>query len=411
MKNFYIIILLLLVFAFSAAAQTRKELERQKQQTLEQLETTGKMLDEAKKSQSSSLNKLNLLNKNISERQKLINNMSREINALDGEMTRLNRETTKLNSKLAELKADYARLIEETHRQNTVYTKIMFVLSADGFHQSFRRFRYLQEFTEYRKSQVQNIEQTKTFLILKTDSLDKNKVTKVGLVEQQKSENQKLTRNQREEREVYNILGRQKKKLENDYKVQQQKAEQLNNKIEQLIAEEIRKAEEKAKKSETKTDAGKTQKTENYALTKEEKLVSGNFEANKGRLPLPVERGYISGHYGVQPHPVHTRVTINNKGIYIQTPANSNARAVFEGVVTQCFSVAGSGNSVIVQHGEYRSIYSNLSDLYVKVGDKIKTKQNIGKIYTDSDGDNKTELYFQIRKGMTVLNPETWVIK
>ena len=144
-------------------------------------------------------------------------------------------------------------------------------------------------------------------------------------------------------------------------------------------------------------------------MNREEKLVAGNFEKNKGKLPLPVEKGFISGHYGIQPHPFLDKVQVNNKGTYIQTPAGSDARAIFEGEVTQCFSVPGSNNSVIIKHGNYRTVYSNLTTLYVKAGDKVSTKQKIGKVFTDKENDNKTELYIMVYKDTEIQNPETWL--
>ena len=140
-------------------------------------------------------------------------------------------------------------------------------------------------------------------------------------------------------------------------------------------------------------------------------MISGNFAANQGRLPWPTSNGFISGHYGVQAHPVLKHVTTNNKGIYIQTPSGSNARAVFEGTVTQVGYFPGSNNLVIIQHGDYRTVYANLTSVYVKSGEKVSAKQSIGKIYTDDDNDNKTELYFQIWKGRSLLNPESWIAR
>ncbi|MDR2841187.1 MAG: peptidoglycan DD-metalloendopeptidase family protein [Paludibacter sp.] len=409
-----IIIILLLFMPLVVVAQTVKDLEQQRKQTLQELETTNQILSETKKTQQSSMTKLNVITKNINERKKLIRNISTEISTLNDEMNRLTRETGKLNSKLTDLKNDYARLVEETHRHNNLYDRMLFVLSADDFGKSFRRFRYLQQFTEYRKEQVGRIEQVKTQLAQKNDSLEQHKKTKTDVILQQQQEATKLTQDQQKEKTVYNDLNRKRKQLESDLKAQQKKAAQLNNKIEQLIAEEIRKAEEKNKKdnkSTTETSSGKASNSAESVLTKEQQLVSKNFADNRGRLPWPTEKGFVSGHYGVQPHPVLTHVTTDNKGVYIQTPAQSNARAVFEGVVTQRFSVPGSNNAIIVQHGEYRSVYANLTEIYVKVGDNIKAKQAIGKIYTDTDNDNKTELYFQVWKDKNLLNPESWLAK
>ena len=438
-----IVVVFLSVMVCTLQAQSVKELEKQRNKTLQLLESTSKMLNETKKSQRSSLNKLTIINKNIVERKTLINNIGKEINELDGEMQRLNQEKRLLENRLSTLKRDYARLVQEAHLNRSVYTKIMFVLSANSFDQSYRRLRYLQEYSDYRKQQVRKIENVKTQIVVKSDSLNRNKQTKVEVVKQKEVEANKLTNDQKKEKVMLTDLKKKEKKLMADLKKQQKIANDLNNKIARIIAEEIRKAELKRKaeqeraaaeerkrlaaeqkkqgtKSSTPSSEKEAIKTEKQVpvqsasvsmLTKEEKLISGNFSANSGRLPWPTDKGFISGHYGVHPHPVLKHVTTNNKGIYIQTPTGTNARAVFEGEVTQRFSIPGSNNAVIIKHGEYRTVYANLTSIYVNVGDKVSAKQSIGKIYTDGDNDNKTELYFQIYKGRTLLNPEGWIAR
>lgn len=433
----FIVIAVLSVSVFPAQAQTVKELENQRKQTLQLLESTNKMLNETKKSQRSTLNKLTIINKNINERKTLIKNISVEINELDSEMGRLNQETRALDNRLGKLKADYAKLVQEAHIHRGIYAKIMFVLSAESFDQSYRRFRYLKEYTDYRKHQIRQIDNVKAQIVQKSDSLNKHKNTKVEVVKQKEIEANKLTKDQKKEKVLLTDLQKKEKKLRTDLKIQQKKANDLNNKIANIIAEEIRKAEAKraaeekkrlaeekkkstttsnkettATKSETSTADKRSATTESLStLTKEEKLISGNFSSNAGRLPWPTDKGFISGRYGVHPHPVLKHVTTNNKGIYIQTPAGTNARVVFEGVVTQRFSIPGSNNAVIVKHGDYRTVYANLTNIYVNVGDKVSAKQSIGKIYTDGDNDNKTELYFQLWKGRSLLNPENWITR
>ena len=489
-----ILILLLMCLVLPVGAQNVKELEKQRKQALKMLETTNKMLNETKKSQKSSLTKLTIINKNISERKTLIKNITSEISELDSEVSRLNQEKRILETRLTTLKKDYARLVQQAHENRSVYAKIMFVLSAESFDQSYRRLRYLQEFQEYRKVQVQKIEGVKIQIVSKSDSLTQNKQTKVVVVKQKQAEAVKLTKDEQKVKVQLTDLKKKEGKLRADLKVQQKKAAELNNKIANIIAAEIKKAdakraadkqqqlltqkaleakkaaeakraeeqrkrlaaeraeefrrlaEEKNKKSSSEaakaevkaavkaeaiakaeakvaaTEANKAEKvaeeeaktpsksTAVSALTKEETLISGNFAANQGRLPWPTSNGYISGHFGVQAHPVLKHVTTNNKGVYIQTPAGSNVRAVFEGKVTQIFYIQGN-NGVIVQHGNYRTVYANLSAIYVREGENVNAKQSIGKIYTDSDNDNKTELYFQIYNGREVMNPESWIAR
>lgn len=429
---FRILLFFFLLPTFSLVGQSVKELEAQRKLTLRKLETTSKLLNETKKSQKSSLNKLNILTKNIKERKVLINTISTEINQLDVEMRKLEIERIQLENRLKTLKLDYAKLVQEAHINRGLYAKIMFILAADSFDQSYRRLRYLQEYTDYRKQQVFEIQRVAEEIQKKNETLKGHKSIKVEVVTQKETEAKKLATDEKKEKVLLTDLQKKEKKLRADLKVQQRKANDLNNKIERIIAEQIRIAEEKRAaeekkrlaeldKSEDKGSSKPTTKkdeaTKNTssssavsALTKEETLLSGNFQKNQGRLPWPTANGFISGHYGVQAHPVLKHVTTNNKGVYIQTPAGTSARAVFEGVVTQKFLIQSS-NGVIIQHGEYRTVYANLSQIFVNVGDKVSVKQPIGKIYTDDEKDNKTELYFQVWKGRVIQNPESWIAK
>jgi len=461
----FVMMLTLMAIVFSTQAQSVKELEAQRKQTLQRLESTNKMLNETKNSKRSSLNKLTIIKKNITERKVLIKNISTEIGQLDTEIVHLDQEKTKLETKLQQLKSDYAKLVQEAHINQNLYARIMFVLSAKTFDQSYRRLRYLQEYSDYRKNQVNEIEKVKTAIVHKNDSLQVHKTTKVKVVQQKETEAQNLSKDENHEKVLLTDLQKKEKNLRADLKIQQKKANDLNNKIERIIAEEIRKADAKraaaekkrvaennrrqteqnrrleeqskartvtkniakgtpknAPKSYTKSLSKSEPKSESKAtendnstsssvsaLTREENLLSGNFERNVGRLPWPTSNGFIRGHFGIQQHPVLTHVTTNNKGIYIQTPSGSNARAVFEGVVTQRFSIPGSNNGVIIQHGNYRTVYANLTQIFVKEGEKVSAKQAIGKIYTDDENGNKTELYFQVWKDKNVQNPERWI--
>jgi len=407
---FHIISFLAILSVVSVQAQTVKELENQRKETLKKMETTNKMLNQTKKSQQSSVSKLNLLSANIKERGSLISTINKEINELDSEINQLNSQREELEKKLEVLKADYAKLVQESYMNRNSYNELMFIFSADSFNQSLRRLRYLQEYSNYRKEQVRKIEKTTDEIDQKNQTTKRHRLTKLSILQQRESERRKLATDQRTEQNMLNDLKKKEKTLQVQLKEQEKNAAQLNKKIEQMIAEQIKKDEDKKKKSLPKAEQGKDVTGIN-ALTKEEKLINGNFEANKTRLPWPVERGVITGKYGVQPHPILRAVTTNNKGIYIQTPQGTEARAVFDGEVTQRFSIPGNNNAVIVKHGVYRTVYANLTEIYVKEGDKIKSKQRIGKIYTDDEHDNKTELYFQLWKEKTILNPEPWLAK
>lgn len=410
-QKFFAVLLLLSVVSLGSA-QTIKELEAQRKEAMKRLETTNKVLNETKKTQKSSLNRLNIIKRSISQRQNLINSIDREINALNREIANLNREKNRLEQQLEQHKADYAHMVRESFINRSTYSRMLFLLSAETFNQSYRRLRYMQELSNYRKDQIRKIEETQKEIEEKAALLEQHKRTQEDIRKDKASEQSKLQSDQKQENTVYANLKNKEKSLQADLRKQQKIANDLNKKIETLIAEEIRKQQEKALR-EQGIDPSKASQEDlrAYTLTKEQKLIAGNFVANKGRLPWPVDRGFISGKYGVQPHPTLKHVTTNNKGIYIQTPARTKARAVFDGEVTQRFSVPGSNNIVIIQHGQYRTVYANLTSINVVVGQKVKAKQTIGSIYTDKEDDNKTELFFQVWENSKILNPEHWLSK
>ena len=381
------IVYILCLLAMPVAAQNVKELQKQQRQLQQQLEETAKMLKQTKQSETATENKLNLLNNDIKTRKKLINNIQGEINALNGEMHTLRQKRSDLQAELEVAKQDYARLVRETHYAEMQQSPLLFLLSADNFQQLVRRIQYMQQFAAYRKEQVKRIESLQTEIDIQNTLLEERKQNRSTALQSQKREQDKLTRDERKQKDMLQSLKTKEKNLLAKQKEQQKKVDALNKKIEELIAKQVR----------TTT-----------TLTKEQKLIAGGFEANQGRLPWPVEKGYISGYFGKHQHPIHEHVTIDNKGIYLQTVSGADARAIYEGEVTWCAQMNGS-YAVIVQHGNYRSVYSPLKKIYVKQGDKLTAKQAIGEIVTNTNEDNKTELYFQIYKDRSILNPSLWL--
>ena len=306
-------------------------------------------------------------------------------------MKQLNITRDSLQRLLDGYKADYAQMVRQSHYARMQQSPLLFLLSSDSFQQLARRARYLQQFAHFRQEQVRRIEQTQEDIDVQNMLLQANKSDKQTALSTRKREQANLQRDERKQKTMLNQLKSKEKDLAKQIKQKQKKVDELNKKIDDIV----RKQAEKASKT---------------SLTKEQKLLAGGFEANKGRLPWPVEKGMISGHFGKQQHPVYSQVTIDNKGIYLQTTEATKARAVYKGEVTSCFMVANT-YAVIIQHGNYRTVYSNLSKLSVKQGDMVETKQNIGTIYTDPEQDRKTELYFQIYKDRNILNPELWIAK
>ena len=381
------IVLYLLLAAVCINAQNLKELQAQQKKYAEELENTGKMISQTKQNEKATENKLNLIGQDIRTRKKLINSINQELVALDKEQNRLQNEQSCLQAELDSLKRDYANLVQLTHYADMQQSPLLFLLSAKDFNQLFRRIRYMREFAAYRQEQVERIESIKADIQIQTNLIQDNRKEKDSALKTQQRERDQLARNERKQKAMLQDLKKKEKELIAKQKRQQKKIDELNKQIEKAIAKQVDRKQQ---------------------LTKEQELIAGGFAANKGRLPWPVEKGFISGHYGKHQHPVYENVTINNKGVYIQTTAGSNARAVYEGEVTTCM-VMGSTYAIIVQHGNYRTVYTGIQTPAVKPGDKIQAKQNIGKIASNSDDDNKTELQFQVWEDRTLLNPELWL--
>ena len=373
------------------SADSVKDLQKKQKKLQQEIEQTNKMLKQTKKDETATMNKLQLIGKNIQSQKKLIRTLDSEIVALNREMQQLSATRDSLQQVLERYKNDYAQMIRASHFARVQQSPLLFLLSSDSFQQLARRARYLHEFAHFRQEQVRRIQKTQTEIDEQNNLLKTNKSDKESALSTRKREQENLKRDERKQQNMLTQLKSKEKDLNKQLKQQQKRVAELNKKIDDMI----RKQTEKASKT---------------TLTKEQQLIAGGFEANKGRLPWPVERGMISGHYGKQQHPVYSQVTMDNKGVYIQTTAGTKARSVYKGEVTSCFLVANT-YAVIVQHGNYRTVYSNLSKLNVKQGDKVETKQVIGTIFTDPEQDQKTELYFQIYKDRNILNPELWITK
>ena len=388
----YIVLMLAAIVLLPAwGADSVKDLQKQQRQLQEEIENTNKMLNQTKRDESATMNKLQLLGQNIKNQKKLIATLDNEIVALNREMRTLGSKRDSLQVVLEGYRADYAKMIRQSHYARVQQSPLLFLLSSSSFQQLARRARYMQEFAHFRQEQVRRIENTQAEIDIQNNLLRANKNDKQTALSTKKREQENLKRDERKQQNMLNQLKSKEKDLSKKLKQQQKKVADLNKKIDEMV----RKQAEAASKT---------------TLTKEQQLIAGGFEANKGRLPWPVEKGMISGHYGKQQHPVYAQVIMDNKGIYLQTVAGSKARAVYTGEVTSCFMVANT-YAVIIQHGNYRTVYSNLSKLNVKQGDKVETKQTIGTIFTDPEQDEKTELYFQIYKDRDILNPELWIAK
>jgi septal ring factor EnvC (AmiA/AmiB activator) len=398
-------LLMLFVFmalAFSAGAQkqSKSELEDKKKKLQQDIDYTNQLLNETKKDKKLTLNQLLTLNKKLSDREELINIINGQIFGLNRQIGETNKNIISLEAELKKLKDDYATIIYNAYRDRDQYSQLMFIFAADNFNQAYMRLKYLQQFSEYRHEQAEQIEKTQIELNEKLQELQTRKAEKGALLGSQESEKEVLSKEKSEKQDVLTDLQSKEKQMKRDLEKKRKAAEKLQQAIMRIIKEEI----EKANEGKSKTTANK------LILTPEAQQLSSSFANNRGKLPWPVIQGVIIDRFGEHPHPSIKDVTINNNGVDIATTKGALARAVFDGEVTGVVNIPSSGKVVIIRHGEYLSVYANLNEVYVKTGDKVKTKQNIGNILSD-DEEGKTDLHIEIWKGQTKLDPEEWMFR
>lgn len=416
----FLLLIVFVILTVLANGQSLDELRKKKQKTNEQIKYTTKLLEEAKTNQKKTLNKYKILNKQIELRKNLITGINSEVEVLGGFIDQNAWLVSSLNSDLEQLKKEYAQMIVFAQKNQTNYSKMLFVLSSNSFNQAYKRIMYLRQYTEYRKRQAELIQWIRDLIQVKVSSLQLQRAEKEMLLQSKKQEAGQLDKEKKQQGQYLTTLQQKQKEFEKKLKEQQKIEAQLSNEIQKIVEEEVRKARERARelaREREKEEAKRTGKPitkssepTGYEMTPEEKLASGQFEQNKRRLPWPVERGVITDHFGIHEHPVLKNIQVKNNGIDISTAQGTKARSVFAGEVSRVFMVAGGNMAVIIRHGKYLTVYSNLVNVQVKSGDKVSIKQSIGTIGTDVD-DDKTVLKFQIWRENEKMDPEGWIAR
>lgn len=432
MKRF-VFILLSSVFVLGVvnAKETVASLKKKQRQAKANIELTNKLLKENEQSQKNHERNIILLKQKINEREKLIGAMKDEVTLLDSSLSTLTTERIALEEDLERQKAEYARSLYHGYFHRSRSQTALFVLSSESVTQAMRRGRYVQQYSDYRKRQAERVRNLTDSLTQKETQLAQVKKEKEQTLTGKQIETEKLQKNQAHREQLVKDLSVKGKELKERLARQQAQANALNKQIDKMIAEEIARAERERKakeermrkaaaakkgtaakpsSSQSSTTSKPSTPAKTSSLAADEELVQGGFERNKGRMPWPVN-GVITGQFGIHPHPVLDHVTVNNKGIYIQGAAGSDACAIYDGEVTQIFAIPGNNNAIIVKHGNYRSVYANVTSQYVKVGDKVKAKQKLGKIYVDTERGNETVLYLMLYRGTELQDPELWLTK
>ena len=385
-----------LIFAACLAhAQSISDLRKKKTDTEKALKFTSSLLEEARKNEKTSLNKLRLINSQIQNRQNYIESINSELTVADYYINENTEVVSLLQSDLDKLKEEYAMMIRFAQKNKNTYDMLIFLFSANDLNQAYKRFLYLRQYAKYRKTQAEIIVALSGLIHQKVSSLENQRKQKVALLAGKREETQLLEQEKNEQGRYLSELKKKQQDLRKKLQQQQKDQDELNKAIERMLEEEARKMAAKGA----------------FQLTPEQKLIAADFENNKGRIPWPVERGIITGRFGVHAYPVLAQIQIKNNGIDISTQNGSKARAVFEGEVSRVFAISGGNMAVIVRHGSFLSVYSNLKEVFVKPGQNVKIKQEIGTIFTDGTDGNKTVLKFQVWKENQKLNPEDWISK
>ncbi len=411
-KLLSIILLLLLGLPHLTFSQSKEELQSRKKEIQSQIKETNKLIVKAKQEKRQSLSTLSAINQQLVSREEMVDMLNlevrmnlQEIQQLKTEIQETERNIQAQEELIDTLKQEYALMIQSAYYNRNAYDRLAFVFTAHSYRQAIKRLRYLQEYSQYREQQVEKIQQIEQEL---ADDLLQLKRQKALLMVAKNDRQKKLEESRLElnlltqekiiQSEVLNNLKKTEKQLKKDLSKQQQVANELDAKIKKIIAEEIRKAKEKANATSGSS----------FALTPEEQLLSDSFSANKGKLPWPVERGVIVERFGIQPHPVLRGIETLNNGIKIITDQGSTIRAVFEGTVSRIIDLPGSGKAIIISHGDYFSVYSGLAEVYVKREQTVSLKEDIAQVLTKTSS-QESIIELQIWKGSEKMDPSLWL--
>ena len=386
--------LIFLLLVVSAWGQRNKsQLQKEKQKNIEKIKETERILDETSKKKKNSLGELSALNQRILQQERLIASIKAELELLEQDIQENKGIYNALDGDLTKLKEEFSALLFEAQKANEGLTKLTFLFASASFGQMLMRLKYMEQYGQARKEQASAIALVQGQLTEQVIEIEKKKVEKDTLLTEELEENNQLMSLKKKKRTVVRSLEKDEKNLRNDLEDTRKAVAKLDKLISDIVKEEIERAAREAK-------ANASTGTTSIAL-------SSSFEGNKNRFAWPVS-GFISQKFGRQNHPVLTKVVIQNDGINIQTGEGEVVKSIFEGEVRRVAFIPSIGTSVIINHGDYFSVYSGLKDVYVKMGQKVDSRQDLGVVQVNGEG--ISELRFQIRKNIVALNPEDWLV-
>lgn len=381
-------LLFVLSFTVSVLGQKSKsQLQKEKQQNLEKIKEVEKIIDETSAKKKNTIGELNALNEQIREQEKLVTSIKGEVNLLDGEISENNDIIGTLETDLKKLKKEYASMLFAAQKANNSTTRLTFLFSASSFDQLIMRLRYMKQYSQTRTLQVEQIVKVQEELSGQVKEIRVRREEKNKLLNEQVAATDNLTSMKRKQNSLVRSLEKEEKKLKKDLEETKRAVARLDKLIEDLIKEEMERA---------------LRNNKNEAVT-----LSNSFEENKAKFMWPVSSGFVSQKFGRQNHPVLKGIVQQNNGVNIQTQENEKVKSIFEGEVRRVAFIQGLGSTVIIKHGDYLTVYAGLKEVFVRSGQKVSTNQEIGKVFSNTDG--VSELRFQIFKNTTALDPQGWL--
>ncbi len=393
---------LFLLLAFAAPAQNRKDLEKKRETLDRQIRTTTALIEQARKEQRVTQEQVQLLESQIQAREQLVRTMHSELRRVDQRIAEDEEMVVSLNEDLLALKDEYGRMLQFAYRNRNSYDRMSYLFAAESFQQAWKRSRYLNQIAEQRRRQAALIEETRVEIETRVAALKDQREEKNRLIGQQEAEKQKLSGDRNAHQSALGSLKKEEGRLKETQRKQEKQRKDLDTAIRKAIEAELK----------PKAGAGAASGKLDLTLTPEAKELNADFEKNKGKLPWPVEKGVITSGFGKRNHPVLPGIIVENNGIDITTEKGSSVRAVFRGEVSSVIVLPGAGKAVIVSHGAYRSVYSNLREVSVTKGQKVDTKQVIGTVLTDDDGSKAhLELWKITADGLVKVDPAQWLFR
>jgi len=400
----FLLIFLLLLGKHFAIAQQKQQLQTKKQYLLQEIDEAEKILLKKRKDKVGTEKVLQSISKKVSVRQTLIKNLQTEAVKIENLINLTNNNINHLNTNIEVLKKEYATMIRAAYKNRNEFSYWYFLFSSTDFNHLIKRFQYLRQYTGYRKNQHQLLKNSIAQLEKEKTAQQQQQKQQQNLIEQEVLQRKKLQKEQQEQDNLAIKLNKETSSLQQQIEKKRKAAQKLDNEIAAIIRREIEAAK-------NKTGGSKKSRPADYlASTPEARALSSKFESNRGKLPWPVDKGYISKKYGKSKHPYLKYIETNNNGIDIATSKNATVKAIFSGEVANVLFNPGFQAAIIVKHGKYFTVYGNVKEALVETGDKVKTGQKIGIVYTD-ETQNKTEVHLEIWNGVKKMNPAYWVAK